>query len=142
MRVWVADLLGGKPRALTPEGLVVTRNTISPDGQWVAGPCPVRTSCLYPSEGGEPRPIPGLGDARPVGWDIEGRLLVRDRAWPAQIDRLNVGSGARTPWRAVGSPDLVGLASPGSVLTTPDTHAWVTSSTRANSELFVLEGLQ
>jgi dipeptidyl aminopeptidase/acylaminoacyl peptidase len=74
-RIYVQDVAGGPPRAVTPEGVFTLDNTISPDGQYVAGTTGVEAR-IYPVTGGEPRPIPGLeANDVPIRWSGDGRSL-------------------------------------------------------------------
>src|SRR5262249_51176821 len=59
-RLYVWDLSGGKPHAISPEGYRSFSRTVSPDGKLVAARGPDQRLYLYPLAGGEPSPIPGL----------------------------------------------------------------------------------
>src|SRR6185295_3810405 len=60
-RMYVHDLGAGPARAIAPEGVTIQTgaDAISPDGKWVAAlsPGPVRLAALYPTDGGDPRPL-------------------------------------------------------------------------------------
>ena len=58
-RSYIQDLAGGPPRPITPEGVFVFGNVVSPDGRFVAGSTGTETR-IYPIDGGDPRSIPGL----------------------------------------------------------------------------------
>jgi eukaryotic-like serine/threonine-protein kinase len=79
IRLYVQDLLGGKPQPITPEGVHTTTTTWplpSPDGTLVAAIGLDQRGYLYPVAGGEPRLIHGFtpGDA-PIAWSADGRSL-------------------------------------------------------------------
>jgi hypothetical protein len=95
-RVWVLDLDGGSPRAITPPG--IARAVLAPDGQSAAVVDGEGRLLIQPVAGGEARPVPGaLPGEMPVEWDLAGRgLYVWDQTLPAHIYRLDVASGART----------------------------------------------
>src|SRR5207244_3259903 len=59
-RLYLQDLSGGKPRAISPEGYRAFGKAVSPDGKTVAVLGPDQRIYLYPVEGGEPAAIPGL----------------------------------------------------------------------------------
>ncbi len=62
VRLYVQDLVGGKPLAISPEGTYGLAYLISPDGQEVAAVGPDQKGYLYPVAGGDPRPIPNLAE--------------------------------------------------------------------------------
>src|SRR5262249_50430185 len=51
-RLYVRDLPGGQPRAISPEGVFTVRHSVSPDGKWIAAAGPDGKLALYPSEPG------------------------------------------------------------------------------------------
>ena len=58
-RMYVQDLDGGTPRAVTPDGVTVPlRNTVTPDGKWLAAEAKGAIR-LFPIDGGESRPVTG-----------------------------------------------------------------------------------
>jgi tricorn protease len=77
--LWTVNLQGGTARRLTSDPGVETKAAISQDGKTVAfsanfeGPNEVYT---MPIEGGLPQRRTWDGDAAPVGWTADGRLMV------------------------------------------------------------------
>ena len=144
MRVWISGLDGAAPRALTPERLVIGRNTISPDGRWLVAGCPPLTSCLYPMDGGDRVPLPNVGRSAPVFWSADARFLYVSDPDPAgaRIDRLEVATGRRAPWRTLGPSDRVGFVRVGSRMGTLDGAAVAFSTVRNLSELYLVTGLR
>ena len=142
-RVYVRDLAGGTPRPVTPPGVTVHRNTITPDGQHLAAACGKQT-CLYPIDGaGEPRPIAGTEGTAVLGWGDHGILYVRD---PKHMDvtrilRLDTTTGRREVWRELAPPDPAGVVSVGNVALTRDGTAYAYNYARQLSDLYVVEGL-
>ncbi|MGH9389296.1 MAG: hypothetical protein ACRD1Z_06745, partial [Vicinamibacteria bacterium] len=101
-RLFVIDLAGGRPRALTPEGYRSLSRTVSPDGKSVLAVGPDRKRYLYPLEGGEPSVVPGLGtDETPSGYSEDGRFVYvyRRQDIPSKISRLEIATGRREPWK-------------------------------------------
>jgi DNA-binding winged helix-turn-helix (wHTH) protein len=140
LRVFVGDAGGGRPRPITPEGLVITRDLVSPDGRTMVGPCRPATSCLYSLDGGEPRHIAGHEGFLPVAWSADGRaLLVRPRETrlPLELFRLDLESGARTPWRTLPLPDASGITGPGTVVLSRDGSSLAYSFSTRQSELYL-----
>jgi DNA-binding winged helix-turn-helix (wHTH) protein/dipeptidyl aminopeptidase/acylaminoacyl peptidase len=144
LRVFVGDPEGGRPRAITPEGLIIARDLVSPDGQTVVGPCRPLTFCLYPLDGGEPRPIPGHEGFVPVAWTPDGRaLLVRTREArvPLELLRLDLATGNREPWKTLRPPDMAGLTGPGSVALSRDGRSLAYSFATRLSDLYLVPRL-
>jgi hypothetical protein len=62
---------GGKPKAISPEGVYALALSTSPDGQLVVGIGPDQKGYLYPSAGGEPR----MSAAAKMGAIVAGQLV-------------------------------------------------------------------
>ncbi len=77
--LWTVSIEGGEAHRLTSDPGLETHAQISPDGSTVAfsgnseGPTEVYT---MPVEGGLPQRQTWDGDARPVGWTPDGRLMI------------------------------------------------------------------
>jgi DNA-binding winged helix-turn-helix (wHTH) protein len=144
MRVWVGGLDGAAPRPLTPERLVLGRNTVSPDGRWLVAGCPPLTSCLYPLDGGERVPLPTIGRSAPLFWSTDARALFVSAPDPAgiRVERLEIASGRRTPWRTLGPSDRVGFVRVGARAGTLDGAAVAFSVVRSLSELDLVTGVR
>lgn len=141
-RTYRAALDGTAPVPLTPENVVIWRNTLSPDGRQLAARCPGRGYCLYGSEG-EFHPIPGLGRGMPLRWDAAGlRLYAFEReGTAARVFSLDPRDGKRETLFSVAPKDPVGVLRIGDLVLTPDGRAWAYVFLRRLSELFVVEGL-
>jgi hypothetical protein len=143
-RVYVQDVEDGSIRPLTPEGVLLLPNSPTPDGRFVtafAGGKPV----LYPVEGGEPSPIAHLTEEdTPLQWSADGRHLFVSRGGPAKVEiqRVDVTSGARKPWRVLSPPDPAGVERLTPIVLTPDGSAHCYTYARTLSDLFVVEGLR
>jgi eukaryotic-like serine/threonine-protein kinase len=143
LRVFVGRPEGGPAQPVTPEGLIVTRDLVSPDSRLLVGPCRPLTFCLYPLAGGDPQRIPGHEGFVPVAWSPDGRSLIvrpRDARLDIDLSRLEIASGTRTPWRTLTLPERVGLTGAGSVLMSRDGRALAYSFSTRLSELYLVPG--
>jgi dipeptidyl aminopeptidase/acylaminoacyl peptidase len=148
-QLFVEDVDGGEARALAPEGVTAYRHKpISPDGRFVVALQPGEPQprfVLLPVVGGEPQPLPGLvaGD-RPVCWSADGRFLfvsARGALLPGRIDRVEVSTGDRVPWKALQPADPAGTDHVGDVVMTADGRYYLYHAIRLLSELYLAEGL-
>jgi Tol biopolymer transport system component len=144
-RLFILDINGGAPRALSPEGYRSDRRGVSPDGNraWAIGPD--RRAYIYPLEGGEPTPIAGIDpDDTPCEWGADGHSLYiyKRRELPAKIYLLDLTTGKKTLWKELAPADAagVGYLSPPSI--THDGSAYVYNYTRVLSELYLVEGVK
>ena len=145
LRVWVGGPNGGRPRPLTPDGLIVNRDTISPDGRALIAPCPTRSFCLYPLDGSEPQRVPRIEGFVPVAWDPSGQALYMRTDGAAsrlRLERLDLRSGARTPFREIGPRDPVGVGGIGKVVVSRDGGSIAFNYARRLSELYRLPRLE
>jgi eukaryotic-like serine/threonine-protein kinase len=147
LRVWVGDKDGGTARPITPDGLTLSRDLVSPDSRSLVGPCRPRIFCLYSlAEGGDaPHAVPGLEGFLPLAWDPGGRsLLVRRRTGglPAVLERVDLASGVHTPWRTLSPRDPVGVGDIGYVAVSRDGRSLVYSFSRRLSELYLVSPLK
>ncbi len=143
-RLWVQGIEDAKPRAISPEGYRMFGRGVSPDGRVVTVVGPDQRFYLYPVDGGEPTPIPGLvaGDVADV-WADGRSLFVRRRGEvPARVLLLDVRSGRKELWRELMPPDPAGIATIGPVWITPDRKAYAYSYIRSLADLYVVEGLE
>jgi Tol biopolymer transport system component len=146
VRLYVQDLPDGKPRAITPEGVSTARTVspISPDGKLVAAYGPDGRVALYPTEPGEPRPVPELEREDVVlRWTADGRSLFvfRQSAPPGRIELLDLATGKRTPWKEFRPPDPAGILQVGPAVISPDEKSYVYSYKRLLDELYVVTNL-
>ena len=139
--------MGGAPRPATAEGvqLVPYSHLISPDGRWFAATGSDRRVALFPTEGGDPRPVRGLAaDELPCGWDTSGRVLYvyRPGDLPARVDRIDIESGARQPWKELMPADPTGVSFIRPPHITPDGEAYAYSYARTLTTLYRVQGLR
>ena len=142
-RTYLADLHGGKPRPIAPEGVVA--RILSPDGKYVAGLGAENKLTIYPVEGGEPRVVPNSPqDLHPIQWSGDNLSLFVSREFdlPVRIDRVDIATGHRQLARELMPPDPVGIVTIRFIRLTPDAKSYVYSIERTLSELYVVDGLK
>jgi len=144
-RLYVFEMASGKSQPITPEGVNGTSFVISPDAQWVAGIGPDQKGYLYPVGGGEPRMINGLiPGEQPITFSSDGRslYLYQPGELPAKVDRLDLQTGKRTPWKQLMPSDPAGVENIGPILLTPDAKNCVYGYHRMLADLYLVEGLK
>ncbi len=145
LRLYVREISSGQPRAITPEGVSLIGNAVSPDGKWIAATGPDRKVALYPTEPGEPRPILGIAPGElPVRWSADGHSLyvLRRSEAPARVYLVDLETGRRTLWRELSPPDPAGVIQVGPIVITPDGRSYVYSYRRILDDLYLVKGLR
>ena len=140
---FVQDVDGGKPRPVTPEGVFYCE--VSPDGKLIAGNrLAGGGGWLYPIEGAQPRPIPGLQAGENFGWSSDPRLLYAyvSKQPPVKVYRLNILTGQREFFREMTPPDVAGLHHISHIYFSSNGQAYVYSYARLLSELYLVKGLK
>jgi eukaryotic-like serine/threonine-protein kinase len=144
-RAYVQDVASGSMRPITPAGVQMPEKAESPDGTsvlvWLNGKW-----FLYPIDGGTPRPFSllGAGD-NPQRWSADGRFLYVVRGSyvpPVAIERLDVTTGRREPWKTLVPSDPVGIERLDSPVISADGRGYCYSYARRHHELYVVEGLK
>jgi WD40 repeat protein len=143
LRSFIQDITGGPPRPFTP------KNTwgvaVSPDGKTIAAIGNGQAISLWPTAGGQPRPVPGslVGD-RPVAWSADGQSLwlFRRSEVPAPVMKLDVATGKRQLWKKLVPPDAAGVYSIIEFHITPTGNAYVYSYSRLLSQLYQVEHMK
>jgi hypothetical protein len=82
---------------------------------------------------------------QPLQWTAEGRALFVRRAGPVlpvNVDRLDLVTGERSPWRALGPADPAGVGHIGDVAIASDGASYAYNCQRTLSELYLAEGLR
>ncbi len=148
--LFVQDLSGGAPRAVTPEG--VDFGPVSPNGRFIAARGPGGKGFLYPVEGGDPRPLPGIEPSDYiVRWDGGGEALFlapyelltgTSGLKSFRIDRYEIASGSRRPWKELAPSDPTGVRVVSDLVLTPDGKSYVYTIARTLSQLYVVDGLR
>jgi Tol biopolymer transport system component/predicted Ser/Thr protein kinase len=144
VRLYVQDLSGGIPKAISPEGVDATAFAISPDGNSIVGIGPDEKGYFYPSDGGEPRVVNGMesGDI-PIIWSTDGRSLYfyRTGEVPAKIYQLDVATGKKTVRKQIVPVDFTGVSTIGPIQMAPDGKTYVYGFHRTLGDLYLVEGL-
>jgi Tol biopolymer transport system component/tRNA A-37 threonylcarbamoyl transferase component Bud32 len=143
-RVYVQPIDSGEPpRPITPPGVGILRNTLTPDGKWVAARASSRIM-LYPVDGGTPRPVPGSGpEDVPIRWNRDGRILyigVNDR--PLPIYAVDVVTGRRTLVHRLVPRDAVGASAIADVRLTADGRGYAFWYFQTHDTLYQITGLR
>ncbi|HEY3124283.1 MAG TPA: protein kinase [Thermoanaerobaculia bacterium] len=142
-RLYLQELSGGKPRAISPEGYRAVGRPVSPDGKTAAVVGPDQRIYLYPLEGGEPAAIPHLsaGDS-PAGWSADGSAIYvyRQGELPAKVYLVDVATGRRELWRTLIPSDSAGVSNISRVCPTPDGKSYAYAYIRTLSDLYLVEG--
>jgi outer membrane protein assembly factor BamB len=143
-RVYRLDPQGGKPRAISPEGVRIPffmTGPVSSDGRFFFGARGAGKWFRFPIEGGEALPIAGLerGDF-PIRWASDRALWFR-RHGSGEVWRLDPDTGRKAASAARLKADFENLSSTRIVMT-PDGRSYVYLAQRAHSILYVVEGLR
>jgi Tol biopolymer transport system component len=141
-RLYLESLDDAKPHAFSMEG--VGSAVLSADGKLVAARSPDQKVYLFPVDGGEPKLVPGLQpDEFVTDWSSDGgSLFVMTRQVPAQVFRVDLGTGKRTFWRSFEPSDAAGIDSVTRVLISADNKAYVYGYIRTLSDLYLVQGLK
>ena len=113
VRLFVQLIDGGKPRAVTIEGIdtAFPGFAISPDGKLVAAIGPDHKGVLFPLGGGESRPIAGLVNGEfPLRFSADGKsIFVWKRDLPARVYTIDLASGRHELWKELMPLDPSGV---------------------------------
>jgi Tol biopolymer transport system component len=150
LRLFVQELPEGKPRPFSPEGVDGYGWAFTADGRFFTARPPGRKApyVLYPIEGGEPRPIPGIyidDEPIPRSQSEDGQSLFvfgRELGVPARITRLNLQTGRRESWLELTPPDRAGVSHIPFVAITPNGNNYAYSYPRTLSDLFLVKDLR
>jgi tRNA A-37 threonylcarbamoyl transferase component Bud32/Tol biopolymer transport system component len=148
VRLYIQDILGGEPRAISGEGLNLSfARLLSPDQKYVAAidDNDLRIQ-IVPVEGGSPRPAPGAQPGElPAGWTAEGRSLYvyrSEREPPTKVYLVDVASGQRKLWKEIMPADPAGTYGIGGLAVNPDGQSYVYNLWRILSDLYLVDGLK
>ena len=143
-RVYVMDVATGNARAVSGDGFRPFARAVTPDGRAVVCTNPANVKVLCPLDGGPAAPLPHLlaGDV-PLRFSRDGRLLVTIAdTMPRRVEKVDLATGKRTPWRSFAPADRTGLVEIRTIMVTPDESAWAYTYDRTLSDLYVAEGLR
>jgi Tol biopolymer transport system component len=142
-RTYVQDLSGGKPKAITPEG--VQSLICSPDGKYVAAWRKMREIVLYSIAGGEPRALPVLPrDYELIQWSADGASLYlsTNGEVPLQVYSLNLATGKLQLVRQLTPLGQAGVVSIDPLVVSPDASRFLYSYFQELSDLYVISELK
>jgi Tol biopolymer transport system component len=142
LRIYLTDVSGAKPRALTPEGQ--TRGSLSPDGNYFLITPPAGKARLYPTAGGEPQDV-AIGVAeRIAGWSRDGQevFVFNYSGIPAKVYRVNWKTGHRELMREIAPADRAGTDRVDGIEITPDGGTYAYSCVQTLSDLHLVQGLK
>ena len=146
--VWDVEM-SAPPRLLSAKGDIRTP-VVAPDGRTVAAAVAGTGPVLCPADGGPCRPVmAGAAQDQPLQWSSDGRWLFVRRTPVYQpntptswIDRIEVATGSRQPWKELRPADPAGAYAIGGVYLTPDGKSYVYSVGASLGELYLAEGLK
>jgi serine/threonine protein kinase/Tol biopolymer transport system component len=145
VRLYVQDIDGGPPKAISGEGVSSSLFAISPDGKQIVMVGPDQKPGLLAAEGGEVRPIPGLGaEDAPIGFTSDGHSLFVYRLGevPAKVEKLDLATGRRQPWKQLVPPDISGVTDISAILITPDGNNYAYEYGRTLSDLYLVNDVK
>jgi serine/threonine protein kinase len=144
-RCYLQSVDGGAARAVTPEGITGSgvRIVVSPDGKTFLAANAAGQRLLFPLDGGEARPIQGLGpDDHVIGWAADGHTLYYYRREEnIRIYELDPVSGHARLLREFMPSDVAGILGSPTVLLSGDGKWCVYSFGRYLSQLYLVTGL-
>jgi Tol biopolymer transport system component len=142
-RTYLLDIQGETPRALTPEGTAGT--LVTPDGKQIIASDVKHQIWLYPIAAGDPQRLNvtlGSEDFM-AGLSPDGKsLLVVMPGIPAKIERVDLATGRRVPWKELAPADLAGVQSIAGVKLGANGKSYAYSALRILSDLYVVDGLK
>jgi hypothetical protein len=131
------------PVAVTPSGSG-WRIAVSPDSRQIAAILADQTIATVAISGGEPRVVPGTepGDV-PLQWSEDGRALFvfKPERRAVTIDRVDLASGARSPWHELRPADAAGIIDIGPIYMTRDGQRYAYGFRRFITDLYIVEGV-
>jgi eukaryotic-like serine/threonine-protein kinase len=139
---FVLDVSGGKPKAVTPGGIVCGPS--SPDSRFVVGVGPNSAVAIYPLGEGSPRPIPELeAGFLPVQWSEDGRALFGYKAGelPSKIYKVEIATGRKTVLQELRPGAPAGVVTVAPIVVSRDGTRFVYSYNQALSVLYIISGL-
>jgi dipeptidyl aminopeptidase/acylaminoacyl peptidase len=144
-RLYILDIEGGPLRPITPEGVTIANQAISPNGMSVAARGPDGSLFIYPTQPGEPVPVSvATLEDYVLGWTPDGRSLYVTRlsGLPGIIETLEIASGKRTPWTRFEPPDPSGIEVVGPAVIAKDGKSYVYSYRRVLDGLYLATGMR
>jgi Tol biopolymer transport system component len=146
-RLYLQERSGGDPRPISAEGVrlkLYQPDVVSSDGRFVIAIGPSEQPALYPTAGGDPVPVPGLGeDLVPIGWtDSPTVIFARQRALGrlSSVYKVDVRTGRRELWKALGPDDPTGAPVVTAVQVSAGGRYYAYLQSQFASDLFLVRG--
>jgi hypothetical protein len=149
-RAFLFERSTGRSRAVTPENTRAIRGLVR--DEQVLALAQDGSLAFHPIAGGEGQPVPARLPAdlqtfspnlQVVRVSGDGRsLFVKEGSIPARIERLELATGRRTPWKILKPADPAGVYGTWAHHLTPDGEGYVYAYGRALTDIYLLEGLQ
>ena len=142
-RCYVQNVEAGKPRAFTPEGMMLC--TVSPTGSILALAEDFH-ALLYSSQSSQ-RPDTEFkleqGEV-PSAWTSDGKFLYLAQTLkaPPSIERFEIASGHRSLWKQVPVPPSRSRVKSEGIVITPDGQSYAYTYSNHSSDLYVVQGLK
>ena len=150
-RLYIVDTLDETKKPLSPPNISdgggrLRPFAVSPDGHRVAGLDADAKIVLYNVDSDQPATaVPGTEAGElPVQWSADGAsiFVYRPTDLPAKVDRIDIASGTRTPWRQLTPADVAGVYTIAPVFITPDANGYAYNALRSVNDLYAGVGLQ
>ena len=149
LRGYIQGIEDGARRPFTAEGVHVNTATfwrmpVTPDGSGVALIGGDGRIYVFPTNGGEPKPLTGLSPGEyPINWTSDGRGVYVTAATelPRRIFRVDLATGRRALWKELRTSQTAGIRL-SQISMTPDGRTFLHSYARLLSNLYVAEGLR
>ena len=134
---------GSQPlRAVSTEGSKF-QYAIAPDSQALVTLTAEDRLTIFPFDGSDPQAVRGAEGDRPLQWSTDGAsiFVYKPGRLEVSIDRIELSSGARSPWQLVRPDDPAGIMDIFPVVITRDGASYAYSYRRFMSDLYIVEGL-
>ena len=148
-RMYIQDLVGGAPRAITPVISVkpahFESHLVSPDGKLIFAADVDGKGALYPVAGGEPKIVSGwLPQDLWITWTADGRsaYVYHDEKTSAPVYKLDLATAKRELVATLAPSDPAGVTAISYVRMTPDAKTYAYSYDRELSDLFIVENVR
>ena len=142
LRCYLLSLEGGKPKALTPEG--VSGMAASPNGRYLLGASGTSLPLIYPMDGGPSRAIPGLEpNFVAVQWSRDSNSIYGYRSGeiPAKVYQVEILTGKKKVIQELLTEEPAGVVTVAPVVVNREASRFVYSYYQVLSELYVVTGV-
>jgi hypothetical protein len=147
-RGYIQRIDDGVIRPFTPAGVHVNTATfwrmpVSPDGSSVALVGADDRLYLFPTKGGEAKPVPSVMPGEyAINWTSDGRglFVTTGSELPRRVFRVDLATGRRVPWKELPTTQTAGIRL-SQISMTPDGRTFLHSYARLLSNLYVGQGL-